>query len=513
MSSSGNLQSQMYEQEQEHLKEIQEVKDRHKVEVDQLKELLDQVKARADGLEKARQESNDRLSSHSSELDKIQGRMYILKQANSELKTSNADLQRRVDLERRAKDRAIEDMILIKRQAEEKAKKAVQAMDCFLHPAQVAKTKAELRTAEHERQALTAENESLRTALEMFRQKILEVSARDRGPMVEVLENIISSTGRSVYQRLYEDAVRRMGHLSNLFDSLRLSPMGTEHRLPLAEQLRSTSTMSNYGHYWSTDDASPRNGESRRSVSCPPISLDMMHSMHTKNAESLSTMRDDPLVPTEGIPEIPELPHFVKWTNVKSLQTPEWLVRSAAKHLGQFRNEVLFQKVNPGVSPSPAPTGPSPVPCDARPSPAPGAAPSHWASQVPRNGRSPNPGGSARAKASETSRPERPSSVLSVNDSIQGDITWEDSFAGLSVWGSVESNTREPPMRRYSHGATGRNGNTQNPAVKINLKENQETPRSQTPNLGHRNRDGGRAFFSRRRQVVEDTPRPRSVME
>lgn len=433
----------------------------------------------------------------------MENRFRITKQSNTELKSSLAELEQKIDGERRAKDRAVEEMLFIKRQAEEKARRQVQAMDCFLHPAQVAKIKAELRTAEHERQALTAENEALRTSLEMFRQKILEVSSQDRGPMAEVLENILSSTGRSVFQRLYEDAVRRTAHLSNIFDSLRLSPM--EQALPLTEQLsRRSSTISNYAHsqhgVWSIDDASPRNGE-RRSVSCPPVSLDIIHSMHTKNAESLSTMKDETLVPSQGIPEIPEFPNFVRWAKVKSLKTPDWLMRSAAKHLGEFRNEVVMQKVQPGVSASPAPTGPSPTPSGARPSPAPPSA--QTLRMVPR---SQNTGGPTRPRTMDSTSKERPLSVLSTNDSTQGDLPWEDSCM------SVEFSIREPPARRVSGGRHGNSRSTPSKAVFKPARDGMPSPRSQTPDPGSRNPDGGRAFFSRRRQVIDETPRPRSVM-
>merc|ERR1739848_50972 len=164
-------------------------------------------------------------------------------------------------------------------------------------------------------------------------------------------------------------------------------------------------------------------------------------------AESLSTMRDEALVPTEGVPEMPGYPTFVRLDKVKSLKTPTWLQRSAAKHLGQFSKEVLLPKgVQPGASPSPPPTGPSPAPGAATPSPSPPFAQTahavHPADRVKRK---------LHPVDHRLEPPERPVSVPSVHDSAQSDLNWEDTLF-LS-----QSSFRK---RRYSHGST-RHGHSQ----------------------------------------------------
>lgn len=103
-----------------------------------------------------------------------------------------------------------------------------EAESCQLHPAKVAELRAELREAKHECQAIRNANGVLRASVESLRQKFVEAGQhRCGGPHNEKVKFILGACDRSVFTRLYEDAVRRHAKVSEIIHNLNMAERGS----------------------------------------------------------------------------------------------------------------------------------------------------------------------------------------------------------------------------------------------------------------------------------------------
>lgn len=78
-----------------------------------------------------------------------------------------------------------------------------------LHPSKVAQLRADLKRTKHECEALTTANEVLRNTVEAIQEKLEQPGKQNDATLEHEVAMIKDMCGRSVHNRLYEDAVRR----------------------------------------------------------------------------------------------------------------------------------------------------------------------------------------------------------------------------------------------------------------------------------------------------------------
>eukprot|EP00434_Breviolum_minutum_P033683 symbB.v1.2.029805.t1/scaffold3302.1/size60439/4 len=78
-----------------------------------------------------------------------------------------------------------------------------------LHPSKVAQLRADLKRTKHECEALTTANEVLRNTVEAIQEKLEQPGKRNDATLEHEVAMIKDMCGRTVHNRLYEDAVRR----------------------------------------------------------------------------------------------------------------------------------------------------------------------------------------------------------------------------------------------------------------------------------------------------------------
>jgi len=93
-----------------------------------------------------------------------------------------------------------------------------------LHPARVAETLAELRHLKHEHQAALNANAVLRSSLEVLRQQVSEGIKPCRDSTDEKLKFTLGTCDRTVFNRLYEDAVRRHEKIAEILRAIAALP-------------------------------------------------------------------------------------------------------------------------------------------------------------------------------------------------------------------------------------------------------------------------------------------------
>lgn len=96
-----------------------------------------------------------------------------------------------------------------------------------LHPSRVAELLAELKRAKHELQASLSANTVLRSSLEQVRQQVEAAHRRDTNATDEKLRFTMGACDRTVFSRLYEDAIRRHEKISEILRGLAAAPAGT----------------------------------------------------------------------------------------------------------------------------------------------------------------------------------------------------------------------------------------------------------------------------------------------
>jgi len=78
-----------------------------------------------------------------------------------------------------------------------------------LHPSKVAQLRADLKRTKHECEALTTANEVLRNTVEAIQEKLEQPGKRNDATLENEVAMIKDMCGRTIHNRLYEDAVRR----------------------------------------------------------------------------------------------------------------------------------------------------------------------------------------------------------------------------------------------------------------------------------------------------------------
>merc|ERR1711937_239719 len=199
----------------------------------------------------------------------------------------------------KAKDVDIQQQIQVNNNLEEEL---VASKCSMLHPSRVAVLRSEIRDLQHEHVASLATTQTLQAALDYLRTELQKLSGRTRDDdFEEQIAFILATTDRSVFSRLYEDALRRIMELARQIGGMRLSPHSSEGI--------------GYGR------------EMQRSTSAPVLTD--LHGCLVTNAKDLAEKMTQPLIPPGVCAQA-----FPPRQPSQPIKSPAWLKRAARHHLG-----------------------------------------------------------------------------------------------------------------------------------------------------------------------------------
>lgn len=170
-----------------------------------------------------------------------------------------------------------------------------EVVESQLHPAQVAQLRADLKRAQHESQALTNTNNMLKDSLAALQKKLMEAeSERRRSAATGIKEEVRllrDTCSRTVFSRLYEDAVRR----SDVDQSDDAPPHARSWAGSILE-LRSRPHSANNAAATPRPLSAQSASTPRRALSEPPVRIvspTALHEMQRQNAMHLQhTLRE-----------------------------------------------------------------------------------------------------------------------------------------------------------------------------------------------------------------------------
>eukprot|EP00928_Gymnodinium_smaydae_P042272 TRINITY_DN28483_c0_g1_i1.p1 TRINITY_DN28483_c0_g1~~TRINITY_DN28483_c0_g1_i1.p1 ORF type:complete len:1055 (+),score=265.35 TRINITY_DN28483_c0_g1_i1:79-3243(+) len=247
-----------------------------------------------------------------------------------------------------------------KLQTESLAAELKATEDSLLHPSQVAGIKAELRRTRYENEATQNANATLREAVETLTERLEVAEKRCQTTNAEVA-NVLATCDRTVYNRLYEDAIRRHERLADIWDALRVG-------LTPVEAAGEEADDDNL-YYYSTSRSLRRSASTPGRLRDFDVPMDVRN-MLVLNARAIGRLygRQEPLLELRQLRRTPT-PEVASAagagpTAVVLLRGSGVGARPHSAPSGSPRGNELRRSPRPGgrESPSPEPSSPPPPP-------------------------------------------------------------------------------------------------------------------------------------------------------